>query len=397
MTLPTLSAPYPVAGRARLHALLLPPGALDAGEHPERRVTWAELFFDLVFVAAVAQVGAVLGEDYTPAGLGRYVFMLGVIWWAWNGYAMYATRFVANDGIGRLLTGLQMTAVIFMAANADGPLDGVSSAGFAAAYAAMRLVLVLQYARVVAIPPARRLARDSACGIGLAALIWLVSAATPAPARYGVWAVALAVDIGTAVVGARHLRTLPPHADHLPERFGLFTLILLGESIIAIMKGIQSQDAWSVPAAASAFLGIGLVFSLWWWYFDGAAAAARRPVRDAGDVRRLTIWNFAHLPVYLGLAVTAVGIEHIVSGGGVGHLHGAEAWILCGAAATATLALVTLTAISPRSAPSRRYLRRATTLALGLLLLPVAAPALPAAVFVAALAGVCAVQLGMLE
>ena len=100
----------------------------------ERRVSWAELFFDLVFVAAVAQVGLLLARDYSAAGLARFAFMLGVIWWAWNGYAMYATRFVADDWLQRVLTSLQMVAVIFMAANADGTLDGDSTAGFAAAY-----------------------------------------------------------------------------------------------------------------------------------------------------------------------------------------------------------------------------------------------------------------------
>lgn len=79
----------------------------------ERRVTWAELFFDLVFVAAVAQVGAPLAEHYSFAGIGRYAFLLLVIWWAWNGYAVYATRFDADAGAQRVLTLGQMAAVIF--------------------------------------------------------------------------------------------------------------------------------------------------------------------------------------------------------------------------------------------------------------------------------------------
>ena len=80
----------------------------------ERRVSWAELFFDLVFVAAVAQVGVLLARDYSVAGLARFAFMLGVIWWAWNGYAMYATRFVGDDWLQRMLMALQMVAVIFI-------------------------------------------------------------------------------------------------------------------------------------------------------------------------------------------------------------------------------------------------------------------------------------------
>jgi low temperature requirement protein LtrA len=361
----------------------------------ERRVSWSELFFDLVFVAAVAQVGVRLADDYSVAGLARYALMLSVIWWAWNGYAMYATRFVADDWLERLLTGLQMVAVIFMAANADGPLDGASSAGFAAAYAVMRLVLVVQYARALAIQEARRLVVESAGGIGIAAIVWLGSALMPAPARYVAWAVAIAVDVAAAACTSRFVRELPPNAHHLPERFGLFTLILLGESIIAIMKGIQAQPNWTLPAASAAFLGIGLVFGLWWWYFDGAAAASHRPVHSDADIRRWMIWNVVHLPVYLGLAATAIGIEHIVRAGGLEPLHGAEAWIFCGAATAVTVALVGLTAVS-----TAEPVRRTSALSLGLAVLPLAcapiAPLVSPSLVVAALFTLCLCQLAVL-
>jgi low temperature requirement protein LtrA len=377
--------------RIALHTSSLITDACDE----QRRVTWAELFYDLVFVAAVAQVGAVLAHDYSLAGLGRYALMLAVIWWAWNGYAMYATRFVAGDRADQSLTGLQMVAVIFLAANADGTLDSVSTAGFFAAYAVMRLGLVLQYLRTVSIPAARALALESAAGIGTAAAVWLVSAATPAPWRYTVWSVAAAIEIVAAVRAARFVPALPPNAHHLPERFGLFTLILIGESIIAIMKGIQSQPEWSLAAASAAFLGIGLIFSLWWWYFDGAAAAAHRPVRGRADVRRFTIWNYVHLPAYLGLAATSVGIEHIVRAGGRVPLHGAEAWILCGAAAAVMLALVVLTDLRGWQS-SLRLPRRQLALALSPLALPPVATVISPSLLVAALAGVCAVQIAIL-
>ena len=363
--------------------------------HEQRRVTWAELFYDLVFVAAVAQVGAVLAHDYSIAGLGRYALMLAVIWWAWNGYAMYATRFVAGDRVDQILTGLQMVAVIFLAANADGALDSVSTAGFVAAYAVMRLGLVLQYLRALTIPAARPLAVESAAGIGVAATVWLLSTAAPAPWRFAVWSVAAALEIATAVRASRFVPALPPNAHHLPERFGLFTLILIGESIIAIMKGIQSQPEWSLAAASAAFLGIGLIFSLWWWYFDGAAAAAHQPVRDAADVRRFTVWNYVHLPAYLGLAATAVGIEHIVKAGGHEPLHGVEAWILCAASATVMLALVVLTHLRDRESRPHAW-RRPLALAMVTLALPIAAPVISPSWLVAALAGLCALQIAIL-
>ncbi len=307
-----------------------------------RRVTWAELFFDLVFVALVAQVGTPLTTDYSFHQLGRYAFLLLVIWWAWNGYAVYATRFDSDDGPQRVMTFLQMIAVIFMAANAEEGLDSVSSAGFAAAYAVMRVVLVLQYIRASRIPAARRLAHEYAAGFGIAALIWLASALAPVPMRYALWTIALAIDVGTALVTARHTRQLPPHAEHLPERFGLFTLILLGESIVAIMKGIQAQPDWTPGAAGAAFLGIGLIFTCWWAYFEWAQAATGRGIRTVRDARRFEIWNYAHLPLYLGLALTAVGVEHIVKLGGIASLHAEEVALLASAIATVVMALIAL-------------------------------------------------------
>jgi low temperature requirement protein LtrA len=102
-------------------------------------------------------------------------------------------------------------------------------------------------------------------------------------------------------------------AAHLPERFGLFTIILLGESVIAVMHGIEHQEYWSVPAASAAFLGMATAFLLWWAYFHGARAASARPVRTTGDAVRPHVWSYAHLPFYLGLVVAFVGIERLGS------------------------------------------------------------------------------------
>jgi low temperature requirement protein LtrA len=126
-------------------------------------------------------------------------------------------------------------------------------------------------------------------------------------------------------VASRHTVAVPPHASHLPERFGLFTLILLGEAMVAIMTGIQHQPEWSVAAAATALSGVGLLCALWWAYFDGVDAAGHRHVRCDADSRRLTAWSAVHLPLYLGIVLFGVATEHAVRGGGWQALHGQEA------------------------------------------------------------------------
>lgn len=317
-----------------------------------RKVTWLELFFDLVFVAAVSQVASPLHEHYTLEGLARLAPLFALIWWAWTGHSVFATRFDTDDGVQRGLTLLQMFAVAIMAANAKDALDSRSSAGFAAAYSIVRFMLVAQYARARSLPVARGLATRYLVGHGLAALLWLASAVIPVPARFAVWVVAFTIDLGTPWVAVRHSVKVPPDASHLPERFGLFTLILLGESVVALMRGIESQENWPVEAAVSAFLGMALLFVLWWWYFDGAGAAEERPVRNHREAIRFHIWSYAHFPLSLGIVVLGVGIERSVTAAAHASLERADLLLMTGAAALvmATMGGIAATAGKPTTA-----------------------------------------------
>ena len=317
-----------------------------AGQDRDRRVTWLELFFDLVFAAAVAQVASPLGDDYSAAGLVRFAILFVLIWWAWIGHAVFSTRFDTDDAVQRVLTLLQMFGVAVMAANASEALGSRSSAGFAAAYAVLRLVLVCQYLRARAIPGARGLAGWYAGGHGVAAAMWLASALVPAPGRYWIWTLAFAIDLGTPWIATRHTVSVPPDAAHLPERFGLFTLILLGESVIAVMHGIEHQEYWSVPAATVAFSGMAIAFGLWWWYFDAARATSRQVVRSRRDAVRHHVWTYAHLPLYVGIVVAFVGIELTVSYAPKPALDLGQGGIVAGALALAAGALTVIAAVS---------------------------------------------------
>src|SRR5262249_27498093 len=224
------SGPNELAGRPRQMTRLIraPQLRYVAGQSPDRKVTWLELFFDLVFAAAVAQVASPLRSDYSIEGLGRFVVLFILIWWAWTGHAVFSTRFDTDDAVQRGLTLLQMFGVAVMAANARDALDSRSSAGFAAAYAVLRFVLVFQYYRARQVTGARALATWYLAGHGAAAALWMLSALVPAPLRYGLWGAAFALDLGTPWIAVRQSVSVPPDAAHLPERFGLFTLILLG-------------------------------------------------------------------------------------------------------------------------------------------------------------------------
>jgi len=304
-----------------------------------RRVSWLELFFDLIFVAAVAQVGVPLGKDYTGHGLVRYALMFLLIWWSWLGHTMYSTRFDADDVVQRLLTLLQIFAAAAMAANAKAAFDSRDSAGFGAAYAVLRAVQVVQYLRARRLKETHRPTTLYSVGFGAAAFLWGLAAMVPAPSRFWLWALALLIDMGTPWLAVQYTHRCPPDAEHLPERFGLFTIILLGESVAAVMHGMESQEMWSPSAAISAFTGLSLAFGYWWWYFDGAHGAAERHVTSSRKTLLFQVWSYAHLPLYLSVAVLGVGVEHVISLAPGTHLHREDAWILTGAATVLMTAL----------------------------------------------------------
>lgn len=295
----------------------------------EKKVSWLELFFDLAFAGAVAEIGSTLSHDYTLDGLVRFCFLFTLIGSAWVGATLFVSRFGTEDAVQRLLTLGQMFAVATMAVNAEGPLDGRDSAGFAAAYAGMRLLLALQYLRMRRHPEMRSVVGAHAAGIGGAAGLWLLSALAPTPLRYALWAAAFGLDLAVPLVLARRSARFPPHPEHLPERFGLFTIILLGESIIAVMAGMKEQEFWSAPAALSAAAGLGLALAFWWCYFDTLKAAGPRHVQTPREAVLLRRWGLAHFPLCLGIALSAVGVEHVITHDGMQPLSGLQPWILC--------------------------------------------------------------------
>ena len=325
-----------------------------------RRVTWVELFFDLIFVAAVSQVAAPLHEHYSLTELARFTPLFVLIWWAWTGHTLFSSRFNTDDGIQRLLTLAQIFAVAVMAANAKDALDSRSSAGFAAAYAGVRLVLVAQYVRARHVVEARPLTIRYLLGHGVAALLWLSSALVPAPGRFWIWGVAFLIDFSTPWLAVRHSTRIPHDAAHLPERFGLFTLILLGEAVVAVMRGMESQEDWPVQAAMSAIGGMAVLFAVCWWYFDRATVSASQPIRSRRDAIVFQVWSYAHLPLYVGVAVAGVGIERVVSAAARASLTGSDTLILGTASVTVVAAMLTITATSGGYRANRMSTSRST-------------------------------------
>jgi low temperature requirement protein LtrA len=204
------------------------------------------------------------------------------------------------------------------------------------------MVLVLQYLRARRIRDTRVLATRYAFGFGLAAVLWIISAILPVPARYWIWGAAFAVDFSTPWWAFKHSAKFPPDAAHFPERFGLFTIILLGEFVAAVMRGIESQEYWSFAAASAAFASMTFAFVIWWWYFDGARSAAERHVKSRREATLFEAWSYTHLPLFLAIGVVGVGFERLISYQGREMLDSSGASILCSAVTVLMLSLATL-------------------------------------------------------
>lgn len=367
---------------------------LDNDSAAERRATWLELFYDLVFVVAIAQLAHKLNEDVSLFGFFGFVFLFIPVWWSWIGAVFYANRFDTDDIGHRLLTALQMLAVAALALNVHHGLDE-SSAGFALSYAVVRTVLVVEYLRAGKhVTVARSLTKRYARGFGIAAAIWLVSAFVPVPVRFGLWVVGLAVDFATPIFAGQLHSQLAPDSAHLPERFGLFTLIVLGEAIVAVVNSIAEQE-WNFSSALATALGFGIAFSFWWLYFDNLDASAIGAARTAGRVKIYQLWLYAHLPLVIGLTAAGVGMEHIILSKPNISLSSAEHWLLYGAVTLCFLALSAIhyTTVKSHSVKcSQRQVNYRLAAAVVVFVMAIIARNLLPALAIGLVAAVCALQ-----
>ncbi|MEM9265823.1 MAG: low temperature requirement protein A [Cyanobacteria bacterium P01_F01_bin.13] len=312
-----------------------------ADEQP-RHATWLELFYDLVFVVAISQLAHKLSADVSAYGFLSFAALFVPLWWVWIGTTFYANRFDSDDLVRRLLMGLQMLAVAALAVNVHHGLDE-SSGSFALAFVASRFLLVLEYLWAGwHIPKARGLTNRYALGFSLGGLLWLISVFVPLSFRFLLWAMGLAIDFVTPITASAMVKQLPPHPEHLPERFGLFTIIVLGEAIIAVVHGV-SEMHWGLASTLCAIAGFTIAFSLWWLYFENVSGSALETSRTSGRVQILQLWLYIHLPLVIGLAATGIGVEKgILAAGETTTLPTPVRWLLCGSIALCYASLAVL-------------------------------------------------------
>ncbi|MGY1823113.1 low temperature requirement protein A [Geodermatophilus sp. SYSU D00079] len=322
-----------VAGRVR--RALTGSGALRRPElrtGEGRSASRLELFFDLAFVLVVAELATALREDVTWHGELLFAGLFTTVWWAWVSSTLYANRFDHDDVVYRLLKLGSMAAVVGLAASATGA-TGELFAVFVGCQLLLRAMLLLQYHRAYRhVAEARPVARLYLAGTAAGAVLWAVSLLVPQPVAYGLWAAALLAEALVPLLATRSSADVPLHVDHLPERFALFVILVLGESVAAIAHGLTDAD-WSSSAVPVAVLGFVLAAALWWSWFDLAGARAKRLLDEAGEANSdhaHDVYVFAQLPLTLALATVGAGLELAVVQSGEGDVPAGTRLLLAG-------------------------------------------------------------------
>ena len=309
------------------------PPELKTGD--ERSASRLELFFDLAFVLVVAELTVALREDVTVRGALVYAGLFTTVWWAWVSSTLYANRFDHDDVLYRLYKLGSMAAVVGLAASAT-EAPGERFGVFVACQLVLRGLLLLQYHRAYRhVPDARPVARLYMLGAGGGAALWAASLLVPRPAAFALWAAALLVEALAPLLATRHSADVPLHVEHLPERFALFVILVLGESIAGVAHGLYDAK-WAGPSLPVAALSFVLAAALWWSYFDLAGARAKRLLNEVGadrSERSHDVYVFGQLPLTLGLAMIGAGIELAVVESGAGEVPTGTRLLLAGGAA----------------------------------------------------------------
>jgi len=282
-----------------------------------RASTPLELFFDLTFVAAVAQAAEGLQQGLVDGNarhvLAVYPLVFFAIWWSWMNFTWFASAYDTDDVLYRIAVLVQMAGVLILAAGVPRALDRWDFSLMVVGYVIMRLAMVSLWLRAaISDPPGRTCDLRYAGGITLVQVGWslcLLLHPTPRFIVFGVLAVAeLAVPI---FAEARHRTTW--HPGHIAERYGLFTIIVLGETILATSIGVRTALAnrASFGELAPDLVGaLLIVFSMWWLYFDLPAGEIVRQVRR-NFTRRLNgafAWGYGHYFVFASAAATGAGL-----------------------------------------------------------------------------------------
>ncbi len=289
----------------------------------ERHATNIELFLDLVFVFAVAQIVSALASDPSPAGFGRGLLLAWLVWWLWSQFAWLGTAIdLARDSRNQLLVLITVPLTLLMAI-AIPAAYGDSGVQFAAAYLVVNLwCLTIQGQAVWSDPVTRSAYLQYAPVAMIAPVLLLVGSFFEGGIRLAVWCLVAVITVASALSAARGNEEGKSawriNASHFAERHALFVIISLGEVVVAIGVAAAGASAgFAIVIGLGVLVAAALACSLWWAYFAfvpraAEHALARAPDHERGRVAR-DLFTFGHFPIVFGIMLYALTAKHVVA------------------------------------------------------------------------------------
>jgi low temperature requirement protein LtrA len=309
MTSEPTPSPATAAPTADQHPLR-PLTARGRGE-AHRSATPLELFFDLCFVVAVAQAGIQLvhavAEGHAGEGVINYAMVFFAIWWAWMNFTWFASAYDNDDALYRIVTLVQIAGVLVLAAGISRAAEDHDFLWVWLGYVIMRLALVTQWLRASRSgdPQERTTCLRYAGGVLLCQVGWLGLLVFPEDGRPWVFLVMALLELCVPVFAEKD-RPTSWHPRHIAERYGLFTIIVLGETIaaatVAAKSGIDENDALDelLPIAVG---GLLIIFAAWWIYFVVPVHGYLRSNKQS------FLWGYGHYLVFASAAAIGAGLE----------------------------------------------------------------------------------------
>jgi low temperature requirement protein LtrA len=288
-------------------------------DEEHRASTPLELLFDLTAVVAVGRAAAALHHELALDNIGvaisGYVAVFFAVWWAWMGFTWFASAHDADDVPYRLLTLVQMAGVLVIAAGVNRVVEDDDFTVVTIGYVVMRLGLVGGWLRVARDQPATRTrALRYATGVTIMQVLWCIRLVLPEPIAQIAVPLVIAGEMAVPMWAERAAPRALFHPGHIEERYGLFTIIVLGESILSATVGVQT--AFDTTGLTAELLAIGvsglvLAFACWWIYFDHPGHLSPTP-------ELAFRWGYAHVAIFASLAAIGAGLA-VATGASSGH------------------------------------------------------------------------------
>lgn len=286
----------------------------DPGES-HRASTPLELLFDLTLVVAVARAAAelqhALAHGHTGRALEGYAVVFFALWWAWANFTWFASAYDTDDVPYRLLTLLQMAGVLVFAAGIPAAFEHFHFTTVVAGYVIMRLAMVAQWLRAAhGDPEGRAGTLRYAAGVTVVQLCWIGRLYLTGVAGVVSFAALAAAELAVPIWAEFGGRPTPWHPSHISERYGLFTIIVLGEVVAAIATAVQTalaSNRISPGLLTAASAGLLMVFTLWWSYFKHSATEEIRQ-----SLPWTVVWALGHYLIFAAVAALGAGLQVVV-------------------------------------------------------------------------------------